>query len=117
MAGWMGTGKPTIAAAVAREVRFVVLAHDTTKSALLTAGVPHPPAGAASYEIFFNVAEDLLVQEHSVIIDSPSLYPFVPERGLALAARLGVRYYFVERRCPQRLAKTGLTDREFLRAR
>ena len=107
----MGSGKSTIAAVLARELRVVVLDHDTTKSALLAANVPHPPAGAASYEMLFGVAEDLLAQGHSVAIDSPSLYPSIPERGIAMARRSGVRYHFIECHCSDELAATRLTSR------
>ena len=112
MAGWKGTGKSTVAAAVARQRPLVVLDHDTTKSALLAAGVPSPPAGAASYEVLFGLAEDVLRQGHSVIIDSPSLYPSIPERGLAIARRLGVGYYFAECICPDQLAESRLDNRD-----
>jgi predicted kinase len=111
MAGWMGTGKSTIARAVSTNQVFVVLDHDTTKSALLVAGVPHPPAGAASYEILFRLAEDLLRQGHSVLIDSPSLYSSIPDRGLAIAHIVGARYYFVECNCPDNLSESRLLDR------
>ena len=111
LAGWMGCGKSTIASAVARERNVVVLDHDTTKSALLRANVPHPPAGAASYEVLFSVAADLLVQGHSVAIDSPSLYPSIPERGMAIARALGVRYHFIECQCSDELAAERLMNR------
>lgn len=111
MAGWMGSGKSTVASAVGRTTRAVVLDHDTTKSAIMTAGVPHPPAGAASYEVLFSMAADLLSQGFPVIIDSPAVYASVPERGLALAERAGVRYFFVECNCPDDVAQARLEAR------
>jgi predicted kinase len=112
MAGWMGSGKSTIAAALGREMTLVVLDHDTTKTALLAAGVPHPPAGAASYEVLFHVAEDLIRQGHSVLIDSPSLYASIPERGAAIARQTGARYYFIECDCTEDVAAARLAGRE-----
>lgn len=91
MAGWMGTGKSTIAVQVGAETGAVVIDHDTTKTAILAAGVPHPPAGAASYEVVFALTRELLAQGHSVIIDSPSVYASIPERGMAAAAATGAR--------------------------
>ena len=60
MAGWMGVGKSTLPRRWRTPSTAVIIDHDTTKSALLDAGVPHPPAGAASYEVVFRLAEDLL---------------------------------------------------------
>ena len=105
MAGWMGTGKSTIARAVATATGAIVLDHDTTKTALLEAGVPHPPAGGASYGVVQAIAADLLSQGCSVIIDSPSLYESIPEIGAAIAAQADARYLFVECQCPDEIAE------------
>ncbi len=111
MAGWMGTGKSTIARAAATATGAIVLDHDTTKTALLEAGVPHPPAGAASYRIVHAIAADLLSQGRSVIIDSPSLYESIPEIGAAIAAQADARYLFVECQCPDEIADTRIESR------
>lgn len=111
MAGWMGAGKSTLGRALAPLVHAAILDHDTTKSALLGAGVPHPPAGAASYEVLFALAADLLAGGVAVIIDSPSLYAGVPERGLAAASAAGVPYYFIECACSEALATERLSER------
>ncbi len=104
MAGWMGSGKSTIALAVGSSTGAVVLDHDTTKSAVISAGVPHPPAGAVSYEVIFDLARDLLDQGHSVIIDSPAVYEAIPARGMALATAASATYFFVECACPDGVA-------------
>lgn len=111
MAGWMGTGKSTVAHATAIATGAIVLDHDTTKTAILDAGVPHPPAGAASYDVLHALTADLLTQGHSVIIDSPSLYPSIPEIGARLAAQSDARYLFVECRCPDDLADERIESR------
>lgn len=108
----MGSGKSTVADAVARATHAVSLDHDTTKTAVLAAGVLHPPAGAASYEVLFALAEDLGRQGHSVIIDSPAAYASIPERGLALAEELALPYFFVECDCPEELASQRVSSRE-----
>ena len=107
----MGTGKSTIAHAAATATGAIVLDHDTTKSALLEAGVPHPPAGAASYGVVHAIAADLLSQGHSVIIDSPSLYESIPETGAAIAAQANARYLFVECQCPDDIADMRIESR------
>lgn len=111
MAGVNGAGKSTLAARAGALTRAVVIDHDTSKSALLGAGIPHPPAGNASYETIFAFAADLLRQGHAVIIDSPSVYREVPERGLKIAAEAGVPYFFVECICPVELADERLRSR------
>lgn len=111
MAGWMGTGKSTLAAAIRAETGAVVLDHDTTKTAILRAGVPHPPAGFASYEVLFAVATDLVQQGHSVLVDSPCLYEAIARNGLEIASAHGIRYYFVECECPEQDATDRLRSR------
>ncbi len=100
MSGWNGSGKSALARAVGRATDAVVIDHDTTKTAILDAGVPHPPAGGASYSVIFHVVADLLAQGHAVVIDSPSVYEDIPRRGMEAAATAGVPYYFVECACP-----------------
>lgn len=111
MAGWMGTGKSTIARRAAAATGAIVLDHDTTKTAILDAGVTDPPAGAASYAMVHAVAADLLSQGHSVIIDSPSLYDSIPEIGASIAAQAGVRYLFAECQCSEELADERVASR------
>jgi predicted kinase len=107
----MGTGKSTLAAAISAATGAVVLDHDTTKTAILRAGVPHPPAGFASYEVLFAVAADLVAQQHSVVIDSPCLYESIARDGLEIASAHGIRYYFVECECPEADATHRLQSR------
>lgn len=104
MSGWNGSGKSTLARAVGRATGAVVIDHDTTKTGVMNAGVPHPPAGNASYEVIFGLMEDLLAQGHAVIIDSTSVYADIPRRGMEAAAAAGVPYYFVECDCPLDIA-------------
>ena len=111
MAGWMGSGKSTLAKVISERTGAAILDHDTTKSALLIAGIPHPPAGGASYEVLFALAGDLLAQDLPVIIDSPSAYVEIPERGLRLAADARVPYFFIECECDERLGAARVTAR------
>ncbi|HUP86810.1 MAG TPA: AAA family ATPase [Acidimicrobiales bacterium] len=112
MAGWMGTGKSTIASAVRSATGAVVLDHDTTKSAIIRAGFADGPAGAASYEVLFDLTHDFLDQGHAVIIDSPSAYVSIPARGMALAAAAAVPYYFVECVCSDAVSSERLELRK-----
>lgn len=111
MAGWMGSGKSTIARALATQIGAVVLDHDTTKSSVMAVGVDDVVAGKASYELLFALAADALGDGHAVIIDSPSAYDAIPARGLALAQRARVGYYFVECECPEDICDVRITAR------
>jgi predicted kinase len=99
MAGAPGSGKSTIASAVADEIGAVILNSDTVKTAMLDADIPWSLAGPATYNVLFAVADDLLARNQSVIIDSPSHYREIPEKGLAIARDRDAIYRFVECVC------------------
>lgn len=100
LAGAPGSGKSRLASAVAGRCPAVVLNSDVLKSALLDAGVPWALAGPAAYQAMGAQAGDLLAQGRSVILDSPSHYPHIPERGQRVARAHGARYRFIELDCP-----------------
>jgi predicted kinase len=96
MSGVPGSGKTTIARAIAQRIGAIVIDHDITKSALLEAHMPAAIAGAASYSVLNAVARHLLQQGHSVIFDSPCFYEELLERGQQLAQAAHARYRYVE---------------------
>ena len=96
MSGAPGSGKTTLARALAPAVDAVVLDHDVTKSALLEAGIEPPDAGRASYLLLGALAADLLGQGRSVILDSPCLYDELLERGQRLAREADAAYRYIE---------------------
>ncbi|MGC2191461.1 MAG: AAA family ATPase [Candidatus Dormiibacterota bacterium] len=99
MAGAPGTGKSTLATALGRQLRAVVLDRDVVKSALLDAEVGWERAGAAAQEVVFATADSLLAQGLSVVVDSPAHYALIPERGLAIARDRAAAYRFIECTC------------------
>lgn len=99
LAGAPGTGKSGLARAIADVTGAVVLDADVVKSAILDSGVEWPAAGPAGYSVLFALAADLLDQGRSVIVDSPSHYATIPERGLAISGTYGVTYRFIECVC------------------
>jgi predicted kinase len=99
LAGAPGTGKSRLASAIAHVESAVILDSDTVKSTLLAQGVAWPLAGRSAYFVLFGVAEDLLGYGHSVILDSPSHYAFIPVNGQRLADMHAVRYRFIELVC------------------
>jgi hypothetical protein len=44
----------------------------------------------------------MLAQDRSVIVDSPSFYESIPNKGAAIAEGRGADYYFIECFCPDR---------------
>lgn len=96
MSGAPGSGKTTLAQAIARRLKAVVIDHDVTKSALLTANVPLSLAGHASYMVLDAIARQMLLQGHCVIFDSPCFYQDLLERGQQLAQEAQMPYRYIE---------------------
>ena len=99
MAGEPGSGKSALARVIGRRTGAVVLDKDVLKTAALHAGAEEALAGSLAYEAFFDLAGHLLGQGLSVVLDSPSFYHTIPEKGQAVADKRGVRYHFVECMC------------------
>ena len=99
IAGAPGTGKSTLVRALAAVRTAVILDNDIIKSAILDGAVEWTMAGPAAYEVLFALAADMLSQGRSVILDSPSHYPQIPARGLAIAQAGNAAYRFIECVC------------------
>jgi predicted kinase len=99
MAGEPGSGKSALARVIARRTGGVVLDKDVLKTAALHAGADDTLAGQIAYEAFFDLADHLLGQGLSVVLDSPSFFEAIPAKGQAIADKRGVRYHFVECIC------------------
>ena len=102
MAGMPGSGKSALARVLGRRAGAVVIDKDVLKSAALAAGVDEAQAGAVAYDAMFAQAGHLLGQGWSVILDSPSFWATIPEKGAAVAADRHVPYYFIECFCPDK---------------
>jgi len=102
MAGMPGSGKSALARVLGRRTGAVVIDKDVLKSAALAAGVDKAQAGAVAYEAMFAQAGHMLGQDWSVILDSPSFWETIPEKGAAIAADRHLPYYFIECFCPDR---------------
>ncbi len=102
MHGEPGSGKSTLARALAPRIDAVVLDKDVIKSALLRVGAGESLAASGAYEVYFDLARDLVRRGRSVILDNPVFWPRVEERWLALSAAAGLRPLLVECVCPDR---------------
>ena len=98
-AGMLGTGKSSLARAVARQLRAVYLDKDTIKECVLALAErmkldqTRQLAGPLSYELLVDLARDNLSLGLSVVLDSPAGYQLFRERvrGLARSAKVELR--------------------------
>jgi predicted kinase len=96
MAGKSGAGKSTVASGLARQTGAVILDVDVLKLTALEVGLAWHDAGKIGYEGSWALAESLLGQGISVILDSPCRFERIVSEGMAIAARQGAVYAFVE---------------------
>lgn len=118
MAGAPGSGQSALARLIGARTCAVVLDKDVLKTAALEAGAQDDQrAGAIAYEALFSLADHLLGQELSVVLDSPSFFETIPAKGAAIASARHVPYYFIECVCPddEELARR-LQERSRLRS-
>lgn len=102
MAGAPGSGKSALGRLIARCTGAVVLDKDVLKTAALHAGADETLSSGIAYEAFFGLADHLLRQGLSVVLDSPSYFETIPAKGQDIAIERGVRYHFVECVCEDR---------------
>ncbi len=102
MAGVPGSGKTALARLIGGATGAVVLDKDVLKTAALNVGVEDSLAGRIAYQSFFALADHILGQGQSVVLDSPSFYETIPARGKATAEERCVPYYFIECVCTDR---------------
>lgn len=99
MAGAPGSGKSALARLIGRCTGAVVIDKDVLKSAGLAVGISEQQASEAAYEAFFALADHILGQDQSVVLDSPSFWETIPTKGRAIAEKRGVPYFFIECLC------------------
>ncbi|KAH8586270.1 hypothetical protein B0O99DRAFT_528971 [Bisporella sp. PMI_857] len=117
MSGAPGSGKSTLARPLARSIEGVVINHDLIKSYFLSTSHAFDQAAKLSYPLSWVLAEDMIAQGRSVIIDSVCNYDEVIENGSALAKKYGYEYRYVECRVDDiELLDGRLRSREPLRS-
>ncbi|MCE7928504.1 MAG: AAA family ATPase [Dehalococcoidia bacterium] len=99
MHGEPGSGKTTLARALAPRIPAIHVDKDVVMTGIMKARIPREVAGPASYETIWDLARSFLGQGYSVIVDSPAYWPIIEERGQGLAREVGVEYFLIETRC------------------
>ncbi len=99
MAGMPGSGKSALARLIGHSTKAVVIDKDVLKTAALEANAEEELAGGVAYDVFFALANHLLGQGWSVVLDSPSFWETIPKRGGEIAANRHIPYFFIECVC------------------
>jgi predicted kinase len=123
MSGAPGSGKSTLAKLLGSLIDAVVIDHDILKSSLLEDNtISFNQAARLAYRLDWTMADAMMEQERSVIIDSPCNYQEIIDKGRALAQKYGYAYWYIEcrvddidllderlrKRAPLRSQRTGV---------
>ena len=96
MSGAPGSGKSTTAKLLTQPIDAAVIDHDVIRSTVLDHSIPFDVAARLAYGLGWALAEDMIKQRRSVIVDSACYYREILDRGAALARRYGYGYRYVE---------------------
>ncbi|KAI8948911.1 hypothetical protein F4801DRAFT_433644 [Xylaria longipes] len=96
MSGPPGSGKSTLARLLARSINGVVINHDLIKAFFLESSFSFQDAARLTYRLDWALADDMIQQGRSVVVDSVCNYEEVLDRGTALAEKYGYTYRYVE---------------------
>jgi predicted kinase len=112
MAGLPGTGKSTLACAIAKKFGWVVLDKDLIHSAMIANGMGKLETTSAAYEASLALVKDLLErQQQSVILDTAGRQPFLLERSKEIVSQCGARLRIMRCVAPKEVRMTRLTTR------
>src|SRR5262245_39655858 len=84
MGGTSGTGKSALAHMIGQQTGAVIIDYDVIKSAALDAGAEWELSGRIGYMTGWALANAVLLQGASVILDSPSRFRQIVEQGAAI---------------------------------
>src|SRR2546429_3278406 len=112
MRGYPGTGKSTIARAIAAALHAPLIDRDILrqKAVDIFGDVPH--VGRFSYELMFAIAAEQLGLGLSVVVDTPLTYHTTYEQSKALAKAFHTPILVVHCQCPAEVQKRRLEGRK-----
>ena len=112
MAGLPGTGKSTLAYALAKTFGWVVIDKDLIHSAMLAKGSGKLESTLAAYEAALALVKDLVEkQDRSVILDTAGRQPFILERSKEIVSQCGARLKIIRCVAPKEVRMTRLSMR------
>lgn len=112
MRGYPGTGKSTIARAIAAALHAALIDRDVIRQKAVDIFGDLPEVGRFSYELMFALASEQLSLGLSVVVDMPLTYRVTFEQSEALAREFSVPMLVVHCQCSPEVQKRRLEGRK-----
>ncbi|MBA2283948.1 MAG: ATP-binding protein [Ktedonobacteraceae bacterium] len=112
MRGYPGTGKSTIARAIAAALHAPLLDRDIIRQMAVDIFGKLPTVGQFSYELLFALAREQLELGLSVVLDTPLTYHRTYEQAQELAGTFHTPMLVVHCQCPPEVQKRRLEGRK-----
>lgn len=96
MSGAPGSGKSTLAVRLGERLKGVVINHDLIKTFFLQNRSDFEMSGTLAYALDWVLAEDLLRQGFSIVMDTACNYPEIIEHGTELSKKYHCVYKYIE---------------------
>ena len=112
MRGYPGTGKSTIARAIAAALHAPLIDRDILRQKAVDIFGDVPLVGPFSYELMFAIAAEQLGLGLSVVVDTPLTYHTTYEQSKALAKAFHTPLLVVHCQCPAEVQRRRLEGRK-----
>jgi predicted kinase len=112
MRGYPGTGKSTIARAIAAALHAPLIDRDILRQKAVDIFGDHPQVGRFSYEVMFALTKEQLMLGLSVVVDTPLTYHTTYQQAKNLARAFSTPLLVVHCQCPPALQKRRLEERQ-----